>query len=389
MNSQPNKKLKTDTDVDEVDAREVILFHFSGASEGVQPEFVHQNFGERGVIAWPRAFMPLSVRIHVDTASSLEAFIEVNHGGTVDDPELRDYLADLLFRIATPCDLGNGCKPAVYPGDLTKRQPSSSSVDEVAPTSVEEVGGGLSVARFRSKEFQGRSLEVWRRAEWLMLWFIEGVSQSGHDTDPNWEYFFLKNPSGHILATSSVYRYPSFSFLSSGFIGDRYRLSQFLTIPSGWNAGFGSSLLRYLVDSVLSREDVDKLTMEDPSFGMTSLRESVYLRIAKEQGLLLKDPEYEELEQELKIPRVFAKRIKCLLEMNKIKGKKSVDERVIDSVINSGNHYVKKFIDSIEFYADNEDEGAVQQTGLSEEESAQLIREKVEEALLKLEKLGA
>ena len=387
MNNQTSKRQKTEVEEILIDARQAIFFHFSGSDRSVHPEFVHQNFQD-GMISWPRAFMPLAIRIHVDTSKSLTAFVEVEHGGARDSPEEKLAVAEVLSRIARPCDLAGDCKPAVYPGDLT-RPVSSSSGDGIESTSVDELPGGMSVTRFRSKEFQGKSLDVWRRAEWLMLWFIEGVSQSGHESDPNWEYYFLKSSNGSILAMSSVYRYPSFAFVSSGFVGDRYRLSQFLTIPSGWNCGLGSTLLRYLADSVLARDDVDKLTMEDPSFGMTSLRESVYLRIAKEHGLMTKDPEYEDIERDMKVPRVFAKRIKCLIEMNKIRGANHVDEKVIDTVIESGNRFVKKFIDSIEFYDEAEPEDPERPSGLSAEESATLIREKVEEALVKLEKLGA
>lgn len=370
----------------EVDARESIAFVFGDSKSRVRPEFVHQNFGEAGKFSWPKELMPVSIEIHVDTRAGLRCQARVHHGGAVDSTLAITCKRDLVHRMSNPCELSDGCRPAVYPESLTH-------IDDIEtftmqPSSMDDISDGYTVSRFQSREFQGRSFNMWRRAEWLMLWFIESVSRSEHESDPNWEYYFLSESSGSIVAFCSVYRFPSFSFLSQGFIGDRLRLSQFLTIPSGWSKGFGSILLRYLADNVLARADVDKLTMEDPSFGMNSVRETVYLQIAKENNVLQGDMSLEHLQERLKIPRVFSKRIKTLLELRKLIHGKEVNSQLVEKVLISGNRYVQKFIDSIEFYDDavgDENDAST----IDKAAADALVRERLSQALRKLERVVA
>ena len=394
ISGQPSKKSKTShVDMDqlvEVEAVDVIQFHFGGSGVPVCPEFVHQNFGQSGKILWVKHLLPLSVNIHVDIRNGLVCTVSIAHGGDARSAEAAELQASLIDKLATPCDLGEGCAPAVYPGDLTGSGSTSSASTPIAPSAVHTVDAGYTIEQYSASDLQGKSLDVWKRVEWLMLWFIESVSQSDHSHDPNWEYYLMKNSEGDILSMCSCYKFPSFQFVSQGFIGERVRLSQFLTIPTQRNSGNGSILLRFLADTVLARSDVDRLTMEDPSLGMMSARESVYLRIAKELGLLAhRDPSVEDIQSALKIPRSFAKRIQCLLELNTIRGQKPVNEILIDKVISSDNKFVKKFINSIEFFDDEEvGEGDDPRT-LTKGEMDQLVRERVEEAMRKLQKLGA
>ena len=66
-----------------------------------------------------------------------------------------------------------------------------------------------------------------------------------------------------------------------------------------------------------------------------------------------------------------------------------MNEILIDKVISSDNKFVKKFINSIEFFDDEEvGEGDDPRT-LTKGEMDQLVRERVEEAMRKLQKLGA
>jgi GNAT superfamily N-acetyltransferase len=384
-----SKKQRTDevsaADNVEVDARECIFFIFDDSKSRVKPEFVHQNFGEAGKFSWPKELMPVSVDIHVNTRGKMCCQVRIEHGGSADSALAISCKAELVRRLSYPCELSDGCRPADYPDSLTRSVDLETELGE--PSSTDKIHDGFTVLRFRSREFEGQSFNMWRRAEWLMLWFIESVSRSDHESDPNWEYFFLFHPDGGIVSFCSVYRFPSFAFLSQGFIGDRLRLSQFLSIPSAWNQGFGSILLRFLADYVLGRSDVDKLTMEDPSFGMSSVRETVYLQIAGENNLLRGNMPLQDLQERLKIPRVFSKRLKVLLEIRTLMQGHVMDSQLIEKILLSGNRYVQKFIDSIEFYDDGamgeNDEPALDKTAADA-----LVRERLSQTLRKLKRAG-
>lgn len=385
-----SKKQRTDevyaADYVEVDARECIFFIFDDSKSKVKPEFVHQNFGEAGKFSWPKELMPVSVDIHVNTRNSMRCQARIEHGVSADSAIAIACKAELVRRLSCPCELSDGCRPADYPDSLTQSLDQETELRE--PSSIDSIDHGLKVLRFRSREFEGQSFNMWRRAEWLMLWFIESVSRSDHQSDPNWEYFFLFRPDGGIASFCSVYRFPSFAFLSQGFIGDRLRLSQFLSMPSAWNQGFGSILLRFLANEVLARSDVDKLTMEDPSFGMSSVRETVYLQIARENNLLRGNVSLHDLQERLKIPRVFSKRLKVLLEIRTLMQGQKLDPQLIEKILLSGNRFVKKFKDSIEFY----DDGAMDENDepvLDKTAADALVRERLSKALRKLERVGA
>ena len=381
------KKIRLDEAVNNatviLNAAEIISFVFDD-SDPIPPQFVHQNFGQSGDFEWPTDLLPLRITIRVLTSEQLQSVVQIEHGGDYECYRSVRLRGEIISKLKFPCELEGGNKPAVYPGNLEQFERDAFSSD-MKPSEVSDVAGGSCVERYSSKDFQKRSLNVWKRAEWLMLWYIESVSQSQHETDPHWDYYFLKDARGRIVSFCSVYIFPSFSFLSKGFIGDRVRLSQFLTIPSEWKRGTGSLLLRHIVENVKVRDDVDKFTMEEPSFGMTSLRESVYLALAKQDKLLdVRDVTVDELESILKIPRSFAKRIKNLLELRNIRGSRSVDESLVDRVLASGNKYVQKFIDSIEFYDDIDEEDLV---GDSAEKTRLLVRSRVFDALKKIEKI--
>lgn len=385
------KKVKLDIPLlDEytvLNSTEIIRFIFDDA-DPVTPEFVHQNFGQSGEIVWPTDLLPLTIKIHVLTSEGMRADIHIEHGGEWQSDRAKMAREEVLGRIMTPCELEGGCKRAVYPIECDQ-QDLHTDDNHLKPSYECVLADGFVVERYSSKDFKSKSFAAWKRAEWLMLWFIESVSQSEHETDPRWDYFFLKDPKGRIVSLCSVYIFPSFAFLSKGFIGDRLRLSQFLTIPSSWKHGIGSKLLRHIVDDVNSRGDVDKFTMEDPSFGMTSLRESVYLRVANEANLFnVKNVSLLELEKALKIPRVFAKRIKNLFELNHIRGSRKLNDSLVDRLMASDNRYIQKFIDSIEFYDDEEVDGAIDRP-ISEEKTRLLVRTRMLDALQKLEKIKA
>lgn len=395
---QSAKKLRLALDDEEivyVDATPTIQFLFGDSITPVNPEFVHQNFGQAGKIAWPSRFMPLKITVHVDTKNDLLCTISIEHGGESTCPEAVYLREDLVRTIANPCDVMDGCKPACYPGDLTDKYSALGS-QRVTPSSIDEIDGDLTVQRYSASDFAPKSFYLWKRAEWLMLWFIESVSQSQHETDRGWEYYFLRDASGEINAFASVYRFPSFSFLKDGVIGERVRLSQFLTLPSKWNGGFGSRLLSFIASRIVTQEYTDKLTMEDPSLGMTSMRESVYLSMSKKAGLA--DPKLnvtvEGISRYLKVPTIFARRLRRLFELNKLRDGNTIDDELINRIATSDNKYVKKFIESIEFYEDEEGDQADNTTGdvpierkLTDEQMRSIIHENIEEALTKLEKI--
>jgi len=316
--------------------------------------------------------------------------VKIDHGGDQSSDESRELVADLIDTMANPCDVMEGCKPAVYPGDLTNKYVTSSSSVRILPSGLDESSDGYVAERYSAADFAPKSFDAWKRTEWLMLWFIESVSQSQQETDPQWEYYFLRDPSREIVAVSSVYRFPSFSFLDKGVIGERIRLSQFLTMPNRWNSGVGSRLLSLIANRVLSQDFIDQLSMEDPSFGMTSMRETVYLQIAKKHGKARKGTDCDTLSHLLKVPRVFARRLKRLLEMNEFRKDREIDDTLITKIMNSDNKFVQKFVSSIEFYDEDENNNdgiADEGKKLSQEEMDVLIKEKLEEALLKLEKV--
>ena len=395
---QPSKKLRLTLENEEIayiDATDAVFFYFGECPDPVRPEFVHQNFGEAGKIAWPSRFMPLKISVHVDTKNDLLTSVTIEHGGNSSSPEAVLLREDLVAALANPGDVMEGCKPACYPGDLTNKYLSANS-PRILPSSIDETDG-LTFLRYSASDFAPKSFDLWKRAEWIMLWFIESVSQSQHETDRNWEYYLLRDNKGEIVAFSSVYRFPSFSFLKDGVIGERIRLSQFLTIPSKWNGGYGSRLLAFIADRVMSQKFIDQLTMEDPSFGMTSMRESVYLSMSNKLGLANPNvsASIEGICKYLKVPTIFAKRLKRLFELNKLRDGKPVDEALVARVASSQNKYVRKFIESIEFYDDEEDVPEADNTTgdapperkLTREAMVSIINEKVEEALLKVEKI--
>ena len=372
----------------ELDARTVISFRFGNSSSEIQPEFVHQNFDQAGKIVWPNEYLPLAIKVHVDTLHELQCTLTIEHGGDFESTHAKGLRDELVKRMSFPCELGGGCKPARYPGDILKPSEEQCNDQSIEPVSVTDVGNGSKCYYYKSKMFQGKIFELWQRAEWLMLWFIESVSQSQHDVDPNWEYMLLRNDEGEIQAFCSLYRFPSFAFLDKGFIGDRIRLSQFLTIPSNRNSGLGTTLLRCLADGVLSRDDVDKLTMEEPSFGMSSLRESVYLRIAKETNINPAKLEFDEVEKALKVPRIFAKRLRDLGGIMQLLKKIPDGVDPVEVLATSENIHVKRYIDSIEFF-DEEDDESVEPRPLSPEETASLIRKRLGDSVAKLQRIMA
>jgi hypothetical protein len=391
---QPIKKIRlgeSELEITTLNARDVISFYLGCSSRPIHPEFVHQNFGQAGKIAWPTKLLPLNISVFVDSQNDMLCTIDVQHGGDISCEESRILVADIIDTMANPCDVMEGCKPAIYPGDLRDKYSTASSSTRILPSQIHELPDGFSVERYSASDFAPKSFDAWKRTEWLMLWFIESVSQSQHETDPQWEYYFLRDPSREIVAVSSVYRFPSFSFLDKGVIGERIRLSQFLTMPNKWNTGIGSRLLTLIANRVLSQEYIDQLSMEDPSFGMTSMRETVYLRIASQLGVARSGIDIESLSHTLKIPLVFARRLKRLLEINQLRTGSTIDDSLIASVMNADNKYVRKFISTIEFFDDDEGENtdgpSAEDKKLSDEEMNQLIREKLEEALLKLEKV--
>jgi hypothetical protein len=381
---QPKKqRIEVEDGIVELDAQEVISYYFGKSQTPVHPEFTHQNFGIEGKILCPKELLPLKINVHVDTYGDLACTVDLTHGGSQSGPLAENFRSEILAKMAKPCDLSDGCLPAEYPGNFGPM----TETETCEPAAQVALADGFRVAHYKSNQFSGKSFNTWRRAEWLMLWFIESVSRSQHETDHNWEYYFLRSPENELVAYCSVYKFPSFAFLSKGFIGDRIRLSQFLTLPSGWRNGFGSVLLRHLVDEIRERSDVDKLTMEDPSFGMNSARETVYLKIAKENELLNAETTLEDLEETLKIPRIFAKRIKILLELGKFMSDRNPSS-LIDEALASDNKFVRKFIDSIEFY-DDSDETEEEQKPIDKEATESLTRDRLSQAFTKLQRVGA
>jgi hypothetical protein len=387
MQSAKKRRDNTYADIVELDAREVIRFRFNGTKEGYHPEYVHQNFGESGKIEWPREMLPLVVTVDVDTFNDLSCSLSIEHGGDPSSETAKVRTAEIVGQMVRPCDLGNGCKPAVYPGEMVASSAHQTGKNTIQPDAIDQIEGGYIVTRFQSKNFNGKILDLWRRAEWLMLWFIESVSQSPHEVDPNWEYVFLRDDRGNIISFSSLYRFPSFSFLQKGFIGDRVRISQFLTLPCYWNSGLGSVLLGHLAENIRSRDDVDKLTMEDPSFGMTSLRESVYLRILKTIGMLDKIVSTDDLVETLKVPRSFARRIRNLVGIARLL--RTVPDGVdpVTALMTSRNKFVQAFIDSIEFY-DDQDENEEVQAPLSAQDTDALVRDRLAASIRKISKIA-
>jgi GNAT superfamily N-acetyltransferase len=374
-------------DIVELDAHEVIKFFFDGSETGISPEFVHQSFGRSGKLVWFKDFMPLSINVYVNTKNGMSSHVEFTHAGDQDSPEASILKFDMLSKMATPCDaLMEGCKPAVYPGDLVTGKSKSPSAAVISPSESTTLAEGFTVDQFSASDLSGRSLDAWKRTEWLMLWFIESVSQSQHETDSNWEYYFLRDESGHVLAVSSIYRFPSFNYLAENIIGERLRISQFLTMPHKRGRGYGSILLNHIAKRVLSSQHTDLLTMEDPSPGMNSLRDVVYLNMLKEKvkSSSLVDTSVEAIVSELKVPAIFAKRLKYLLEIFRETRGKPASEEVIARIFESDNPFIRKFIDSIEFY-DEEVEGDQP----SEEANTILILKALSEALRKIDKTVA
>ena len=379
--NQKRVRVQTEADSDRIDlnASDVIKFYFDDCQEGVPPGFVHQNFEINGVLSCPKNQVPLSIDVHVNS-KDLSANLAFSHSGSADDIGFRVFVSDVISRLTTACDLGNGCKPATYPGGFAL----TPTLDAMTPSETFQLTDGYYVERYQSSLFNGSSLNLWKRAEWLMLWSIESVTQSDHENDENWEYYFLRDTSGCINAMCSVYKFPSFALLSENkTLGERMRLSQFLTVPSKWNKGTGSRLLRFLAEYVIGRPDVDMLSMEDPSFGMTSMRESVYLAIAKNDHLM-NEESIDVIGHRLKVPHSFAKRILSLLEIEKLRKGRKVSASLVNEIIHSGNKFVNNFIDKIEFYDDEETDEPVP---LSEDKSVKLINESIQGALLKLEKV--
>lgn len=138
----------------------------------------------------------------------------------------------------------------------------------------------------------------------------------------------------------------------------------------------------------MSKEDIDMLTMEDPSLGMTSLRESVYLRLANRAGLLVNSTSTKVLESELKIPLPFARRIRRLLEINELRNGHQISNGLVRKIVNSGNKFVTEFIDSIEFYDESTERSAAPDSGpIPLDVSDKLIHDSIQAALRKLERV--
>ncbi len=365
-------------DIIELDAADIVRFQFEDSVEPVSPDFVHQSFGQSGQIMWFNNLMPLSITVHVKTSDGMVSRVEIVHGGDQKGPEAAVLKYDIIAKMGTPCDvMMSGCKPAIYPGDLITGKPKRAS-SAISPSASYSLPGGFCVERYKASDMKGGSFDLWKRVEWLMLWFIESVSQSQHETDTNWEYFILHDSAGHILAVSSVYRFPSFSYLAAeNLIGERLRVSQFLTLPQHRGKGYGSMLLKHIAGLVRSANHTDMLTMEDPSLGMTSLRESVYLSLLDKQVVDSKDDiSAVDLAKSLKVPVCFAKRIRRLVELYRLMGGEVVDEdTTVQKILSSENVYVEKFVNSIEFYDDEP---------LSEEDSAALVADTLVAALRKI-----
>ena len=285
-----------------------------GDSKKIEPLFAHQNFKDEK-FQFPEALLPVQVTVQVsDIDLSIQDIKFDQSNNLVNHPtteKLKKFIKNKLLK----AQYGNEERPAVvYPKDLSDPIP----VETFKLSTVS--GDEMLVHRYRGKISE---FATWRRAEWLMLFFVDAASRIELE-DGNWEIFICKSalPPYSILCAASIYHFPVFGNKST--FTNRQRLAQFLTLPSAWGKGFGEALVTYFHDRALNDPTVDKFTMEDPSEGMLSLRDVVVLKNAKKAGIVTKLQDWllnsfsqEKFADKFKIPKIAARRALEVLEISK------------------------------------------------------------------------
>ncbi|EER15079.1 hypothetical protein Pmar_PMAR023404 [Perkinsus marinus ATCC 50983] len=311
----------------ELEVVDVMRFYFDDAEEGVPPTYVHQSFDETESFVWLKSLTPLLIRIDVDTRD-LSVGINFEHPKMPNDKLMKAaykrHCDTLLARMHTarfsPLTLKpfySGCKAFRLgmngkDNSLLKKLkaiPRPTAYASALPSTLELVTIPESLYEF------------WRRAEWLMLWFIDASGTidlpSATDGDREecgiggrWTLYLLRDALTHRIKTcASVYSFPL--LVEDG--KRRIRVAQFLTMPSDQRKGYGGIVYHHIATAAMATDNLDEITFEDPSPSMQSLREVVTLALCFEAfpDLLPEDKRRDPMiiAAVLKIPMSLARRI--------------------------------------------------------------------------------
>ena len=371
LNRQGPRKLK----LEKVEALEALKFSF-GDNKYVSPLFAHQNFKVEK-IEFPEELLPLEIPINRDPYTLKVKSIDfVHEESSMPKSSALDKVKGVIKARILKAHFGAENKPAVAYSHDDSPDPQPDHVFNLTCSSgdtlkVEQYSGGW------------KSFPTWRRAEWLMLFFVDAASQVDADTDEKWEILIGRDSTGKIACLASIFNFPTFGKPEP--ITRRQRLAQFITLPCSWGKGYGEALVTFLHERAMQNDSVDKLTMEDPSEGMFNLRDVVVIRLGLKRGLIANDclrtktwPK-PKVWQKLKIPYVAARRVCEALQVGAAEdGEKSADPDFgpLTDLRSLVKQRIKRMLDDCDGYPEEVD--AIEDAPEKEDAQGEYIQEEWE-----------
>jgi hypothetical protein len=294
-----------------LDALEVLKFQF-GASKKIPCLFAHQSFNDEK-LKFPSSLCPLEITVSLNPSDLSLIDILFDHETPSDTDEETLSMAEkckkVIHKKILTSHYGDEKNPIKYPKD-TGNGDFLTELNEFPFSSLSET---IDLYRIRPAMLKSDSsiLTVWRRFEWLMLFFVDATS-SIEANDPSWELMFVINrtETRNLGLALSLYRFPVFPIK---VVGEeefwKYRIAQFITVPSLWGTGIGELVFEHIFREVWESKNIKQLTLEDGSDGMLCLRDVVLLK--KYQSLKEEDLGFESL----KCRKIAIARIKYILHI--------------------------------------------------------------------------
>lgn len=262
------------------DANEVVNFKLvrneDDIEEGIsfQPEMSHQIFGEKEQIF---GYSDLSVNMYY-TASQLHGYIGIQYDEKINSKEYCGVEADDIFAQMKDV-LPPGCQTnldefvSLLRSD-GKFSPHGNLVHCYERNTTE--GNTKTFEVFNPKISDPGFRQYHERMQTFLLWYVDAASYIDVDDD-KWEYFtlFEKQKTG---SNEPQYLFVGYCTLYNFYAYPHHcrpRVSQFLILPPYQRQGHATDMLRAVYRSVLSKNHVKDICVEDPSENFQRIRDFV------------------------------------------------------------------------------------------------------------------